>query len=150
MVMAEGANRPRSPYSPAIDVGDRVYLAGMTGRGSDAADETRTILSSIRGTLQAASLDVDAVEDIWVYLAEIRDWDAVRAVLEEEMGADMPSATVVGSRLMGRSVVEIQVVARRHQGREDELQRVRRFIRFATAPRACERNTPSRRRCRTT
>lgn len=105
--------RGRSPYSPAIDTGDRVYLAGVTGGGDDAAEEARSALGSIRSTLEAASLDFEDVEDVWVYLADVRDWDAVRVVLDETLGPEAPEATVVGSRLMGRSVVEIQVEAKR-------------------------------------
>ena len=49
--------------------------------------------------------------DVWVYLADIRDWEVVRPILVEAMGEDMPEPTVVGSRLMGRMGVEIQIVA---------------------------------------
>ncbi len=113
VVRPEGQARPRSPYSPGIDTGHRVYLAGMTGRGSDAAEEARSALGRIRSTLEAASLDFTDVENVWVYLADVRDWDAVRAVLDETLAADAPEPTVVGNRLMGRSVVEIQLVMKR-------------------------------------
>ncbi len=85
----------------------------MTGRGGDAAEEARAALGRIRSTLEAASLDFTDVENVWVYLADVRDWDAVRAVLDETLGADAPEPTVVGSRLMGRSIVEIQIVVKR-------------------------------------
>ena len=113
VVRPEGQARRRLPFSPGIDTGDRVYLAGMTGRGGDAAEEARAALGSIRSTLEAASLDFTDVENVWVYLADVRDWDAVRAVLDETLGADAPEPTVVGSRLMGRSIVEIQIVVKR-------------------------------------
>ena len=113
VVLPEGQARPSSPYSRGIDTGDRVYVAGMTGAGSDAAEQARDALGKIRSTLEAASLDFEDVENVWVYLADVRDWAAVRAVLDEALGADGPEPTVVGSRLMGRSVVEIQVVVKR-------------------------------------
>ena len=113
VVTREGQVRSSSPYSPAIDVGSRIYVAGVTGQGSDAADEARAALGSIGSTLEAASVDFGDVEEVWVYLADVRDWDDVRAVLDDTLGPDAPEPTVVGSRLMGRSVVEIQVVARR-------------------------------------
>jgi len=113
VVLAEGQTAPSSPYSRGIDTGGRVYLAGVTGRGSDAAEETRAALASIASTLEAASVDFGDVEDVWVYLAEIRDWDAVRAVLEQTLGDGAPEPTVVGTRLVGRSLVEIQIVVRR-------------------------------------
>ncbi len=113
VVLAEGQARPRSPYSPAIDTGDRVYVAGVTGRGSDAAEETRVALERIGSTLEAASVGFGDVENVWVYLADVRDWDAVRAVLDETLGDGAPEATVVGTRLVGRGRVEIQIVIKR-------------------------------------
>ena len=113
VVRPEGQARRRIPYSPGIDTGERVYVAGMTGRGSDAAAEARAALDNIRSTLEAASVDFGDVESTWVYLADVRDWEAVRAVLDEVLGADAPEPTVVGSRLMGRSIVEIQIVVKR-------------------------------------
>jgi enamine deaminase RidA (YjgF/YER057c/UK114 family) len=113
VVRPEGQARRQLPFSPGIDTGDRLYLAGVVGRGSDAAEEARAALDNIRSTLEAASRSFDDVENVWVYLADIRDWDAVRAVLAEAMGDDAPEPTVVGTRLMGRSGVEIQMVAGR-------------------------------------
>lgn len=113
VVRPEGQARRHIPLSPAIDTGDRVYVAGMTGQGSDAGEEARVALGSIRSTLDAASVGFDDVEEVWVYLADIRDWDAVRAALDETLGPDAPEPTVVGSRLMGRSMVEIQIVVKR-------------------------------------
>ncbi len=113
VVRAEGQAAPRSPYSRGIDTGERVYVAGMIGRGSDVAEEARTALDAIRSTLEAASVGFADVENVWVYLADIRDWDAVRAVLAETLGDGAPEATVVGTRLVGRSRVEIQIIIRR-------------------------------------
>ncbi len=113
VVRPEGQARRAIPFSPGIDTGDCVYLTGMTGRGSDAADQARVALARIRSTLEAASVDFGDVESVWVYLADVRDWDAVRAVLDETLGADAPEPTVVGSRLIGRSTVEIQIVVKR-------------------------------------
>lgn len=111
VVRAPGQTRRDLPFSPGIDTGSRLYLAGVVGRGSDIAEETRSALDGILSTLAAASRDFSDVENVWVYLADIRDWDAVRGIMMETMGPDMPVPTVVGTRLMGRSGVEIQVVA---------------------------------------
>lgn len=113
VVRPEGQPRPRSPYSPGIDTGERVYLAGVTGRGADVTEETTDALSRIKGTMDAASVGFSDVENVWVYLADIRDWDAVKTVLDDALGAGAPMPTVVGSRLMGQSKVEIQMVVKR-------------------------------------
>jgi len=113
VVRPAGQARRRMPFSPAIDTGVRVYVAGATGQGSDATEEARAALATIRSRLDAAAVSFEQVEEVWLYLADIRDADAVRAVLDETLGPDGPEPTVVGSRLMGRSIVEIQVVAKR-------------------------------------
>jgi 2-iminobutanoate/2-iminopropanoate deaminase len=111
VVRAEGQARRELPFSPGIDTGDRLYLAGVVGQGGDIAEETRAALDGIRGTLEAASKKFSDVENVWVYLADIRDWEVVQAIMIDTMGDDMPAPTVVGTRLMGRSGVEIQMVA---------------------------------------
>lgn len=105
--------RGASPYSPGIDTGDRVFAAGSTGTGADAAAEARDALGKVEATLTAASVGFEDVEEVWVYLADVRDWDAVRVVLEEAMGAGAPEPTVIGTRTMGRAIVEIQMTAKR-------------------------------------
>ena len=112
MVRAEGQARRSLPFSPGIDTGDRVYLAGVVGRGDDAAGQARSALENIGATLAAASLGFADIENVWVYLADIRDQDAVQAVLDEVLGSDAPTPTIVGTRLVGRAGVEIQVEAR--------------------------------------
>jgi len=111
VVRAEGQPRRALPFSPGIDTGDRLYLSGVVGRGGDITEETRGALDGILSTLEAASKGFGDVENIWVYLADIRDWDVVQGILIETLGDDMPAPTVVGTRLMGRSGVEIQMVA---------------------------------------
>ncbi len=86
VVRAVGQAARRLPFSPGIDTGDRVYVAGTTGRGSDVAEEARAALDGIRSTLEAASVGFEDVENVWVYLADVRDWDVVRAVLHETLG----------------------------------------------------------------
>ena len=113
VVRPAGQARRSVPFSPGIDTGDRVYVAGMTGRGGDAGEEARAALNGIGSTLEAASVGFGAVENVWVYLADLRDWDAVRAVLDETLGDGAPEPTVVGARLMGPARVEIQVIAKR-------------------------------------
>ncbi len=113
VVRPGGPPTRRAPYSPAIDTGDRVYVAGVTGRGNNAAEETTVAMESIRTTLEAASVGFDDVENVWVYLADVRDWNAVREVMVESMGEDMPEPTVIGTRLVGRGRVEIQVDVKR-------------------------------------
>lgn len=111
VVLREGQRRGRSPLSPAIATGGRVWLAGMLAQGEDARDEARNTLASLGGTLEAAGLGFGDVEDVWVYLTDVRDAPAVLEVLAEVMPGEVPPVTVAGLPLVGRLGVEIQMTA---------------------------------------
>jgi enamine deaminase RidA (YjgF/YER057c/UK114 family) len=114
VVMAEGAQRSRAPLSPAISTGNRLYLSGMLGGSGDVAAQTRATLDNLLGTLRAAGMDFSHVVDTWVYVTDLRQWEAVRRVLDEVLPAGGPGPTVVGTPLMGPSfAVEVQMVAER-------------------------------------
>ena len=113
VVLREGQRRGRSPLSPAIATGERVWLAGMLARGEDARAEARNTLASLGGTLEAAGLGFGDVEDVWVYLTDVRDAEAVMEVLAEVMPDGVPPVTLAGLPLVGRLGVEIQMTAAR-------------------------------------
>ena len=114
VVMAEGQQRSRAPLSPAISAGNRLYLSGMLGGAGDVADQTRTTLDNLLGTLRAAGMDFSHLLDVWVYVTDVRQWQAVKRVLDEVLPAGAPQPTVVGTPLMGTNLlVEIQMTAER-------------------------------------
>ena len=113
VVLREGQRRGRSPLSPAIATGERVWLAGMLAPGEDARAEARNTLASLGGTLEAAGLGFGDVEDVWVYLTDVRDAEAVMEVLAEVMPDGVPPVTLAGLPLVGRLGVEIQMTAAR-------------------------------------
>ena len=111
LVLREGQRLGRSPLSPAIATGERVWLSGMLSRGDDAAAEARNTLGSLSATLEAAGLDFGDVIDVWVYLTNVGDAQAVLDVLTEVMPDGAPEPTLAGLPLVGRSTVEIQMTA---------------------------------------
>jgi len=114
VVMAEGQQRSRAPLSPAISTGRRLYLSGMLGGAGDVAAQTRTTLDNLLGTLRAAGMDFSHLVDLWVYVTDMRQWDAVKRVLAEVLPTGAPQPTVVGTPLMGANfLVEIQMIAER-------------------------------------
>ncbi|MBI3981738.1 MAG: hypothetical protein HY337_02425 [Gemmatimonadetes bacterium] len=114
VVIGEGQQRSRAPLSPAISTGDRLYLSGMLSAGPDVAAQTKSTLDNLLGTLKAASMDFTNVVDTWVYVTDIRQWEAIKKVLDETLPAGRPEPTVIGTPLMGSNfLVEIQMVAER-------------------------------------
>jgi 2-iminobutanoate/2-iminopropanoate deaminase len=117
-VVAGEGPPPTGPFSPAIQVGDRLFLAGMLGRGpdgyaaGDARAQTRQALENILETLEAGGLSFDDVVDVAVWVTDIRTARAVGEIVRETV-PDRP-VTVVGSGLMSTAgMVEIMVTAER-------------------------------------
>ncbi len=119
VVIGEGRQRSRSPFSPAIATGGRLHLAGMVGSGptgvpADVRDQTRNALENLRATLHAESLSFADVVDTWVYVTDIRQWETVRDVIAEVLPANLLHGTVIGTPLMGSGLlVEVQMTAER-------------------------------------
>lgn len=119
VVMAQGASPSRSPFSPSIMAGGRLYLSGMLGRGPDGygdiESQTRRTLENLFATMEAAGLDARDVIDARIYLTDIRQMRAVQSVYEEVMAGAVAPTTIVGSPLMSAAAgVEIMFTA---QGR---------------------------------
>ena len=111
VVRREGQQPGSSPLSPAIATGERVWLSGMLAPGDDAEGEARATLGNLGATLEAAGLDLGDVEDVWVYLTDVRDAEAVLGVIAEMMPDGAPVPTIAGLPLVGRLGVEIQMTA---------------------------------------
>ncbi len=117
-VAALGSRRSSSPFSPAIRVGGRLYLAGMVGRGldgfapGDVAAQTRQALQNLEATLEAAGMTFDDVVSATVYLADIRSYQAMNEVYGDALATPPPARATVGSPLMSSAaLVEIMMVA---------------------------------------
>lgn len=118
--VAEGETPSASPFSPSILVGDRLYVAGMVGRGpegyarGDVAAQTRVTLERIEGTLKAAGMTLENVVSATVYLADIRHYAAMNEVYAATMPKPPPARATVGAPLMSPdALVEIAVIATR-------------------------------------
>lgn len=120
VVSATGPPRPGSALSPAIQVGDRLYLAGMLGRGPDGyapgdiAAQTRQTLENLRAALRAADMDLENVVEVTIWVTDIRLVRRVNEVYEEVMAGSQAAVTTVGSGLMSTSgLIEIMMTAER-------------------------------------
>jgi 2-iminobutanoate/2-iminopropanoate deaminase len=116
IVMAEGASPSRSPFSPAIMAGGRLYLSGMLGRGPDGygdiESQTRLTLENLFATMASAGLNASDVIDARVYATDIRQIGAIQGVYREMMGGAEPPTTIVGAPLMSATAgVEIMFTA---------------------------------------
>jgi|GEM_PF-73463 len=110
-VISPTTSTRRRPFSPAIDSGNKLYVAGIVVGAENAVAETRAVMERIDSILNAGSRNLESIENMWIYLTDIRDAGDVLETLNEILGPNIPRPTIIGSPLMGRAKVEIQVVA---------------------------------------
>jgi len=116
--------QPRGPYSQAIVADGFVFVAGQVPVNpstnelelGDAASETRRTLQNIKVILEAAGSSLRDVVRVGVFLADLKDFDAMNAVYREFFPEDPPARSTVGAQLP-KIKVEIDCIARVTQPR---------------------------------
>jgi 2-iminobutanoate/2-iminopropanoate deaminase len=102
--------------SSAIQVGNRLYLAGITGNTAtnkgDVKAQTTEVLSRVGRTLKAAGFEWSNVVDGVVYLPDMAKFQDMNAAYREIFTKDFPARATVGTGLMGAdAAVEIMFTA---------------------------------------
>jgi len=111
--------QPRGPYSQAIVANGLVFVAGQVPvnpstnelEPGDVGSETRRTLQNIKAILEAAGSSLRDVVLVGVFLADIKDFDAMNEVYGEFFAEDRPARTTVGAQLP-KIKVEIDCIAR--------------------------------------
>jgi 2-iminobutanoate/2-iminopropanoate deaminase len=111
--------QPRGPYSQAIVADGFVFVAGQVPINpstnelelGDAGSETRRTLENIRAILETAGSSLRDVVRVGVFLADLKDFDAMNAVYRDFFPEDSPARTTVGAQLP-KIKVEIDCIAR--------------------------------------
>lgn len=115
-----GAGAPAiGPYSPALTVGQLVFLSGQIPLGPDGAivdggirEQTVRVLDNMRGLLAAAGADLSKVAKTTIYLADMADFAVVNEVYASYFAEPYPArATVQVARLPRDVRVEIDAIA---------------------------------------
>ena len=119
IITPEGSTR-LAPYSPAVRIGNLVFLSGTVGTRPGTrelatggiAGETRQALENVRNTLRAAGLDLRNVVKCTVFLTDMRDYDAMNVVYAEFFRDEPPARSAIGVAALPISArVEIECVA---------------------------------------
>jgi 2-iminobutanoate/2-iminopropanoate deaminase len=117
-IVPEGGARPSGAYSPAVRVGDLIFVSGQgpvdpeTGAppGDDIQSQVRQTLRNIATILAAAGATLGHVVRIDAYLADFADFDAYDAMYREFFTGVLPARTTVQAGL-GQIKVEINAIA---------------------------------------
>src|ERR1700730_8841178 len=91
-----GAN-PRGPYSPAVRAGDFIFVSGQVAPklSGDVRDETRQVLTSLKGVVEACGASMSDVVRSGVYLIDGADFAAMNEVYAEFFGNAKPARTTI-------------------------------------------------------
>lgn len=120
LISPEGTPAAVGPYSPALSVGEWVFLSGQggfdphTGKmiSDDIAEQTAQTFHNIERLLEAAGASLDDVVSCLVHLADLSDYAAFNAVYAQQFPGTKPVRTTVRADLVAGMRVEITVVAR--------------------------------------
>jgi 2-iminobutanoate/2-iminopropanoate deaminase len=107
------------PYSPAVEVGDLVFLSGQIpldaeGKivGYTPKDQAARALENLRLTLEAAGMSAANVVKTTIFLHDMDDFGAVNEVYAEFFSEPYPArSTVQVARLPKDVRLEIEAIA---------------------------------------
>ena len=111
------------PYSDGVVVGNTLYIAGQEGEDENGklkaggiATETRGALENLAKIVKAAGFELKDVVSVTVYLADLKEFDAMNKVYREFMPDPKPArATVQVVRLVNDARIEISAIAVKQQ-----------------------------------
>lgn len=112
---------PPQTWSPAIRVGDVLYVSGTTARapasetvlGKDEYEQAKVIFTRIRHALEAAGGTMNDVAKMTIFLTNIKKNTEVWRARKEFFTGDFPASTLVEVRALAKPeiLVEIEVIA---------------------------------------
>jgi len=114
--------RPTRPFTPAVQVGDLIFLSGQIGTAPDARGalvpggieaETRQTLMNIKDVLERSGSSLDRVVKCTVFMADMREWDAMNAVYTTFFPNHKPARSALGANGLALNArVEIECIAK--------------------------------------
>lgn len=120
LVTAAGAPKPIGPYSPAIKVGNLLFLSGsipldpVSGAlvSGGITEQTTRVLENIKGLLEAAGATFHNVARTTVFMVDLGEFGEMNDVYSKYFSAPYPARSTVQVVKLPRDVrVEIDVIA---------------------------------------
>lgn len=105
------------PFSPALKVGDWVYVSGQAAIGEDGAipdtieQQTDVTFGNVKALLEAAGASMSDVVSVLVHLTDLDEFAAYNAVYQTHFAEPRPTRTTVQAILLPGLKIEVTVVA---------------------------------------
>ena len=120
LVTASGAAKAIGPYSPAIKIGNMVFLSGsipldpVSGQlvTGGITEQTTRVMENIKALLAAAGADLTNVVRTTVFMIDLGEFAAMNEVYASYFAAPYPARSTVQVVKLPKDVrVEIDVIA---------------------------------------
>jgi 2-iminobutanoate/2-iminopropanoate deaminase len=111
IVPSNGA-KPVGPYSPGLLAGDYLYVSGQGSTAKGKFEEhARSCLNNVKAIIEGAGLAMNQVVYAQLYLADIRNYEAVNKIWPEYFGELPARAALAVTRMPTDTPIEVTVVA---------------------------------------
>ena len=118
MVTPAGAPTPVGPYSPAVVVGNLVFVSGQAGRepktreiAPDVETQTEQTLRNIETILKGAGSSLSRVVRCGVFLVDIKEFAKMNAVYSRVFGDHRPARTTVEVSALPEPALRVEIDA---------------------------------------
>jgi len=120
LITAAGAARAIGPYSPALKVGNMLFLSGsipldpVSGQLVDGGikEQATRVMENIKALLAAAGADFSTVVRTTVFMVDLGEFAAMNEIYASYFTAPYPARSTVQVAKLPRDVrVEIDVIA---------------------------------------
>jgi len=120
LVTAAGAAKAIGPYSPAVKVGNMLFLSGsipldpLSGQLVEGGikEQTTRVLENVKALLEAAGASFDHVVRTTVFMVDLGEFAAMNEIYATYFRSPYPARSTVQVAKLPRDVrVEIDVIA---------------------------------------
>jgi reactive intermediate/imine deaminase len=116
-IVPRSSPAPVGPYSPGIDAGDYIYVAGQGVEAPDGKrpttfeEQVRQALENVKAVVESAGLRMEHVVYTQVYLEDMRNLDRMNRVYTQYFPKAPPARAALGVASLAGTPVEINAVA---------------------------------------
>ncbi|UYN88990.1 MAG: RidA family protein [Anaerolineales bacterium] len=119
-VFAPKGIKPMGPYTPAIRMGDLLFISGQVGIDPETgqfveggvAEQARQVLENLKGLVETGGSSMDKVLKTTMFLTNMADFAKVNEVYAQYFASEPPArSTIQVVALPGGALVEIEAIA---------------------------------------